>query len=134
MDYTIGLAAEASGISRKMIRYYEETGLLPPVRRSESGYRYYSDDDIRRLQFIRRARDMGFSLERISLLLSLWQNEQRHSADVKALVQQYIDELDDTITQMQAMRDELHGWVDHCHGDERSECAIIDHLKPSTDI
>lgn len=98
MDYTIGQAAEASGISRKMIRYYEETGLLPPVRRSESGYRYYSDDDIRRLQFIRRARDMGFSLERISLLLSLWQNEQRHSADVKALVQQYIDELDDTST------------------------------------
>ena len=131
MTYTIGQASTASGISRKMIRYYEETGLLPPARRSESGYRHYNDEDIRRLQFIRRARDMGFSLERIGQLLNLWQNEQRHSADVKALVQQYIDELDDNIAQMQAMRDELHDWVDHCHGDERSECAIIEHLKPA---
>lgn len=133
MTHTIGQAAEASGISRKMIRYYEETGLLPPARRSESGYRHYSDADIRRLQFIRRARDMGFSLERIGQLLGLWQNEQRHSADVKALVEQYIAELDENIRQMQAMRDELHDWVDHCHGDDRPECAIIDHLKPSTD-
>ena len=130
MTHTIGQAAEASGISRKMIRYYEETGLLPPARRSESGYRHYSDADISRLQFIRRARDMGFSLERIGQLLGLWQNEQRHSADVKALVEQYIAELDENIHQMQAMRDELHDWVDHCHGDDRPECAIIDHLKP----
>lgn len=130
MSHTIGQAAAASGISRKMIRYYEETGLLPPARRSESGYRHYSDTDIQRLQFIRRARDMGFSLERIGQLLGLWQNEQRHSADVKALVEQYIAELDENIRQMQAMRNELHDWVDHCHGDERSECAIIDHLKP----
>lgn len=131
MTHTIGQAAEASGISRKMIRYYEETGLLPPARRSESGYRHYSDADIQRLQFIRRARDMGFSLERIGTLVGLWQNEQRHSADVKALVEQYIAELDESIRQMQAMRDELHDWVDHCHGDERPECAIIDHLKPA---
>lgn len=133
MSKTIGQAAEESGISRKMIRYYEETGLLPPARRSESGYRYYSDADIRRLQFIRRARDMGFSLERIGQLLGFWQDKNRHSADVKALAQQYIDELDNTIRQMQAMRDELRSWVDHCHGDERPECAIIDHLKPATD-
>lgn len=133
MSYSIGQAAEQSGISRKMIRYYEETGLLPPARRSESGYRYYSDTDIRRLQFIRRARDMGFSLERIGQLLGFWQDENRHSADVKALAQQYIDELDNTIRQMQAMRNELQNWIDHCHGDERPECAIIDHLKPATD-
>lgn len=133
MNKTIGQAAEESGISRKMIRYYEETGLLPPALRSESGYRYYDEAAIRRLQFIRRARDMGFSLERISQLLGLWQNEQRHSADVKALVEQYIAELDETIRQMQAMRDELYDWVDHCHGDDRPECAIIDHLKPATE-
>jgi len=133
MSYTIGQAAEASGISRKMIRYYEETGLLPPVRRSESGYRYYDNAAIKRLQFIRRARDMGFSLERISQLLNFWQDEHRHSSDVKALAEQYIAELDDNIRQLQAMRNELCDWVEHCHGDERSECAIIDHLKPETD-
>lgn len=133
MNKTIGQAAEESGISRKMIRYYEQIGLLPPARRSESGYRYYDEPAIRRLQFIRRARDMGFSLERISQLLGLWQNEQRHSADVKALVEQYIAELDETIRQMQAMRDELYDWVDHCHGDYQPECAIIDHLKPATE-
>ncbi len=130
MTHTIGQAAEASGISRKMIRYYEETGLLPPARRSESGYRYYDDAAIGRLQFIRRARDMGFSLERIGQLLNLWQNEQRHSADVKALVEQYIVELEANISKMQLMRDELRSWAAHCHGDERSECAIIEHLKP----
>lgn len=133
MTYTIGQAAEASGISRKMIRYYEQTGLLPPAPRSESGYRYYDDVAIRRLQFIRRARDMGFSLERTGQLLELWQNQQRHSADVKLLVQQYIDELDENIRQMQTMRDELHDWVEHCHGDERHECAIIDQLVPVPD-
>ncbi len=131
MSFTIGQAAEASGISRKMIRYYEEIELLPPARRSDSGYRYYSEADIQRLQFIRRARDMGFSLERIGQLLGLWQNEQRHSADVKALVQKYIKELDESINQMQAMRNELHDWVDNCHGDERAECAIIKHLQPN---
>lgn len=133
MPYSIGQAATASGISRKMIRYYEQTGLLPPAKRSDAGYRHYSHRDIGRLQFIRRARDMGFSLERIGQLLQLWQNEQRHSADVKALVQQYIDELDASIAQMQAMRDELRSWSAHCHGDDRPECAIIEQLKPEAD-
>lgn len=127
---TIGQAAEASGISRKMIRYYEETGLLPPARRSDSGYRYYDQAAVEQMQFIRRARDMGFSLERIQQLMSFWHDVQRHSADVKALAQQYIAELDENIAQMQAMRDELRNWVDNCHGDDRPECAIIDHLKP----
>ncbi|MBS7326183.1 MAG: Cu(I)-responsive transcriptional regulator [Thiopseudomonas sp.] len=133
MKKTIGQAAEKSGISRKMIRYYEQIGLLPPARRSESGYRYYDEAAIRHLQFIRRARDMGFSLERIGQLLGLWQNEQRQSADVKALAQHYIAELDHSIQQMQDMRNELQDWIDHCHGDDRPECAIIDHLKPTTD-
>lgn len=133
MTHSIGQAAAASGISRKMLRYYEDIGLLPPVRRSDSGYRYYSEDDIQRLQFIRRARDMGFSLERIGKLLEFWQDEKRHSADVKALAEQYVAELEENIRQMQAMRDELLAWIDHCHGDERPECAILDHLKPATD-
>ena len=133
MKKTIGQAAEKSGISRKMIRYYEQIGLLPPARRSESGYRYYDEAAIRRLQFIRRARDMGFSLERIDQLLSFWQDKQRHSADVKALAQHYIAELDHSIQQMQDMRNELQDWIDPCHGADRPECAIIDHLKPTTD-
>lgn len=133
MSKTIGQAAQESGISRKMIRYYEQINLLPPARRSESGYRYYDEAAIRRLQFIRRARDMGFSLERIRQLLSFWQDKQRHSADVKALAQQYIAELDHSIQQMQDMRNELQDWIVHCHGDDRPECAIIDRLKPTTD-
>jgi len=130
---TIGQAAEASGISRKMIRYYEETGLLPQALRSDSGYRYYDQAAVEQMQFIKRARDMGFSLERIQQLMSFWHDDQRHSADVKALAQQYIAELDENIAQMQTMRNELHNWVDNCHGDDRPECAIIEHLKPHAD-
>ena len=124
MSYTIGQAAEASGISRKMIRYYEETGLLPAARRSDSGYRFYDDAAIKRLQFIRRARDLGFSLERINQLLGFWQDKQRHSADVKALAEQYIAEWTKHPPN-QAMRNELLDWVQHCHGDDRPECALL---------
>lgn len=125
---SIGHAAEATGLSRKMIRYYEESGLLTPVYRSDSGYRYYDQAGIEQLKFIKRARDMGFSLERIRQLMGFWHDEQRHSADVKALALQYIAELDENIARMQAMRSELCDWVDHCHGDNRPDCAIIDKL------
>src|SRR5690606_857519 len=88
----IGEASQASGVSAKMIRYYESTGLIDPARRTESGYRQYSEDDIQTLRFIRRSRDLGFSLERIKTLIGLWQDRSRHSADVKALANQYIAE------------------------------------------
>lgn len=126
----IGQAAAASGISRKMIRYYEDIGVLPPAQRSAAGYRFYNSAAVAQLCFIKRARDMGFSLERIQQLMGFWHDDQRHSADVKALAQQYIAELDDNITRMQQMRDELHSWVASCHGDDRSECAIIEQLTP----
>lgn len=131
MTLTIGQAAEASGISRKMIRHYESIGLFPPARRTASGYRHYSENDLQLLQFIRRARDIGFSLERIRQLILFRQDEHRQSADVKALALQYISELDDNIQHMLAMRDQLQAWVDCCHGDERAECAIIEQLGPA---
>lgn len=124
----IGEAAAASGVSRKMIRYYEETGLLAPAPRSNAGYRLYDDSGVQQLRFIKRARDLGFSLERIKTLLDLWQNTDRHSADVKALAQQYMAELDQDIMHLQSMREQLAGLVNQCHGDDESACPILEGL------
>ena len=124
----IGEAAAASGISRKMIRYYEESGLLTPAPRSSAGYRIYNAHSIQQLSFIKRARDLGFSLERIKTLLDLWQNTDRHSADVKALAQQYMTELDQDIMHLQSMRQQLAQLVDQCHGDGQPACSILDGL------
>src|SRR5690625_3524832 len=108
-EYTmnIGEAAKASGVSAKMIRYYEQTGLIPPARRNQSGYRVYSDNDIHRLHFIRQARDLGFSVGEIGALLDLWNNSDRHSADVKKLAQAHISELREKIANLQNMADTL---------------------------
>ncbi|WP_205342811.1 Cu(I)-responsive transcriptional regulator [Denitrificimonas caeni] len=124
----IGEAAAASGVSRKMIRYYEETGLLATAPRSDAGYRLYNESGVQQLLFIKRARDLGFSLERIKTLLDLWQNTDRHSADVKALAQQYMAELDQDIMHLQSMRQQLAGLVDQCHGDDEPACSILDGL------
>lgn len=112
----IGEAAAASGISRKMIRYYEETGLLAPAPRTNAGYRIYTNSSVQQLSFIKRARDLGFSLERIKTLLDLWQNTDRHSADVKVLAQQYMAELDQDIMHLQSMRQQLAELVNQCQG------------------
>ena len=124
----IGEVAAASGISRKMIRYYEETGVLVAAPRNSSGYRIYNDADIEQLCFIKRARDLGFSLERIKTLLGLWQNTDRQSADVKALAEQYMTELDENIRHLQSMRQQLADLVNQCHGDGQSACSILDGL------
>lgn len=124
----IGEASELSGVSRKMIRYYEDIDLLAEVPRNSSGYRVYDDSRIEQLCFIKRARDLGFSLERIKTLLGLWQNTDRKSADVKALAQQYMDELDRDISHLQSMRAQLSGLVEQCHGDGQSACPILDGL------
>lgn len=124
----IGEAAAASGISRKMIRYYEETGLLATAPRSNAGYRLYNESGVQQLRFIKRARDLGFSLERIKTLLDLWQNTDRQSADVKALAQQYMAELDQDIMHLQSMRQQLAELVNQCHGDGQSACSILDGL------
>ena len=124
----IGEAAAASGISRKMIRYYEETGLLPAAPRSNAGYREYNGNYVAQMCFIKRARDLGFSLERIKTLLDLWQNTDRQSADVKALAQQYMTELDQDIMHLQSMRQQLADLVSQCHGDGQPACSILEGL------
>lgn len=124
----IGDAARASGVSAKMIRHYESIGLLKEAKRTEAGYRVYGADDVRVLQFIHRARALGFSLEQIGKLLSLWQDKGRASADVRALARTHIDELNRKIAEMEAMRRTLEALAASCHGDARSSCPILDDL------
>lgn len=124
----IGQAAAGSGVTPKMIRYYESLGLLQAARRTNGGYRLYDATDIHRLRFVRRARDLGFSIDDIRKLLSLWQNRRRASAEVRRVAQQHIAELDQKIDELQGMRRTLEQLVHHCHGDERPECPILDDL------
>lgn len=124
----IGQAAKQSGLSAKMIRYYEATGLLQAAHRSDSGYRLYGKDDLHTLAFIKRSRDLGFSLEEVGKLLTLWQDRQRASADVKALAREHIAELNQKIEEMASLRDTLQELVDHCHGDDRPDCPILKDL------
>lgn len=127
----IGKAAESSGVSTKMIRYYESRGLIRPAQRTASGYRSYSPEDIHTLRFIRRARDLGFLVDDIAGLLALWHDRDRASADVRRIAANHIAELDDKIGQLQAMRDTLGELVAHCHGDERPDCPILADLAPA---
>ena len=124
----IGQAARRSGLSAKMIRYYESIGLLKPAQRSDSGYRLYQEDDLHRLAFIKRSRDLGFSLEEVARLLTLWQDRQRTSADVKALAVQHIDELNRRIEELLSLRDTLSELVANCQGDNRPDCPILKDL------
>ncbi len=128
---TIGEAAKASGVSAKMIRHYESIGLIGAARRTDSGYRLYSDQDVHVLRFVHRARALGFPLERIGVLLSLWQDKRRASADVRALARSHIAELDRRIAEMQAMRRTLEALAASCHGDAHSDCPILDDLAAS---
>jgi Cu(I)-responsive transcriptional regulator len=124
----IGEAAKASGVSTKMIRHYESIGLIDAARRTDAGYRLYSERDVQVLQFIHRSRTLGFSLEQIRTLLALWQDKQRASKDVRAMARQHIAELDRKIADMQAMRRTLEKLASKCHGDERPDCPILDDL------
>lgn len=124
----IGQAASASGVSAKMIRHYEESGLLPAARRTESGYRQYDVNEVHTLRFIRHSRDLGFSLAEIAELVSLWQNRRRPSRQVKALAQAHIQELEQKAAELMAMKSALEHLVHCCHGDDRPECPILDGL------
>lgn len=124
----IGGAAQASGVSAKMIRHYEAIGLIARPRRSFSGYRTYSESGIHTLRFIKQARNLGFSMKQIAMLLSLWQNRTRPSREVKSIALQHINELDEKIREMQAMKATLERLVKHCHGDERPDCPILAEL------
>lgn len=121
----IGEASKGSGVSAKMIRYYEDIELIPPAARSESGYRAYTGNDVHRLRFIRRARDLGFSVAEIGELLGLWNDRSRQSADVKHLAQVHIVELEDRIRHLREMADTLQALIGCCAGDERPDCPIM---------
>ncbi|SMP51520.1 Cu(I)-responsive transcriptional regulator [Noviherbaspirillum suwonense] len=124
----IGQAAEAAGVNAKMIRYYESIGLISAASRTDAGYRQYNEKDIRTLRFIRRSRELGFSIERIKTLLSLWEDRGRKSSDVKELAGKYIAELDRDIEKLQSIRSQLQHLADCCHGDHRPDCPIIEDL------
>jgi MerR family copper efflux transcriptional regulator len=123
--YSIGKAAELSGITSKMIRHYESLGLIPKPARTAGDYRVYTLADIHTLRFIRRARNLGFSIDEIGTLLSLWRNQRRASAQVKRLALEHIAELDRKIAELQAMRATLAELAEHCHGDARPDCPIL---------
>ena len=128
---TIGEAARLSTVSAKMVRHYESLGLLSKVARTDSGYRQYTQADVRSLQFIKRARELGFSMAEIAELVGLWHNRQRARASDKRLAQKHVDELTQRIEAMQAMQRTLAGLLNHCHGDERPDCPILDDLAGS---
>ena len=127
----IGEASRASGVSAKMIRYYEQTGLIPRAERRESGYRDYAPSDVHMLRFIRRARDLGFAMPEINELLNLWRDTSRQSADVKRIAEAHIAELRARIASLEQMATTLGTLVDCCAGDNRPDCPIIADLEAS---
>ena len=133
-DMNIGEAARSSGVSAKMIRHYESIGLICEAVRTEAGYRTYGASDVHILRFIRRARDLGFSIDRIAKLIRLWQDQGRASAEVKAVALDHVQELREKIVQMEAMARTLEHLADHCQGDDRPDCPILDDLARSTEL
>jgi MerR family copper efflux transcriptional regulator len=126
--FNIGEAAARSGVSAKMVRHYESLGLVPNVSRTDAGYRQYTESNVHTLRFIRRARDLGFSMAEIGELLKLWQNKGRASADVKRIALSHAEDLHRRIEEMTAMKRTLERLAECCHGDERPDCPILDEL------
>ncbi len=124
----IGAAARASGVSAKMLRHYEEIGLVAPPGRTAAGYRVYRPRDIHALRFVKRARDLGFTMPEIRKLLALWNDRRRASADVKRLATRHAADLARKIAELDAMRRTLLELAHRCHGDSRPECPILDDL------
>jgi Cu(I)-responsive transcriptional regulator len=127
-QYTIGAAARASGVSAKMIRYYEQEGLLPPAPRTAGNYRVYGRNDVHTLQFIRRARRLGFTMDQLRELVALWHDRRRPSGQVKRVALEHVAELDRRIAELAAMRAVVADLAAHCAGDERPECPILEDL------
>lgn len=126
--HNIGQASELSGVSSKMIRHYEAIGLVDPSTRTQANYRLYGEADLHRLRFIKRARTLGFSMERIRTLLALWDDPKRASAEVKRLAQAHAAELAEKIRELQAMQRTLETLARQCQGDGRPTCPILDDL------
>lgn len=124
----IGEAAKRSGVSAKMIRYYESIGLIEAPQRTQAQYRVYEADDVHTLRFVRRSRNLGFSLEETRALLALWRDKSRASADVKRLAMSHVRDLEAKAAELQAMADTLRHLADHCQGDARPDCPILSDL------
>ena len=124
----IGEAARESGVSAKMIRYHEETGLVPPAGRTGSGYRTYGPKEVQVLRFVRRARDLGFPMQKVAELLTLWRDRGRASADVKKLAREQVSALEARILAMEEMKATLEHLIHACHGDDRPDCPILSDL------
>lgn len=126
---TIGQAAKQTGLSAKMIRHYEEAGLLKKANRTDAGYRLYNSQQLQQLSFIKQARTLGFSIAQISSLLNLWRNPQRSSKAVKQLAEQHLDEIKQKVAELQQMQKVLQQLADSCCGDDQPQCAILDGLQ-----
>ncbi|CAB3640954.1 MULTISPECIES: Cu(I)-responsive transcriptional regulator [Achromobacter] len=124
----IGEASRSSGISAKMIRYYESIGLISPAGRTDSGYRVYSEHDLHTLHFVRRARDLGFSVEQMNELLALWKDRSRASADVKRIALEHVQELERKAEALRDMAATLKHLAEHCQGNDRPDCPILEGL------
>ena len=128
MNLKIGELSQLTGVPAKTIRYYEESGLIAEARRLPNGYRVYSRKEAHMLAFVKRARDLGFSVDEAGRLLALWNNKRRKSEQVRKLAQGHLDEIDKKISELQEMKDTLKHLVHCCHGDERPDCPILDSL------
>lgn len=124
----IGEAAALSGVTPKTIRYYESIGLIAAAPRTNGGYRSYGDNDVAFLNFIHRARGLGFSVADVNGLLELYHDKERASADVKALAARHVKSIDGKIAELEAIRSTLGHLIDKCHGDDRPDCPILDDL------
>lgn len=129
----IGEVARLSGVSAKMVRYYESVGLIQQASRTGAGYRVYAQADAHVLQFVRRARDLGLPMERIKLLVDLWRNSSRASRDVKLIALQHVSELRVKVAELSAMADTLQDLADRCEGDDRPDCPILKNLAKQDD-
>jgi MerR family transcriptional regulator, copper efflux regulator len=129
----IGNVAERSGVPAKTIRYYESIGLIPSATRTGNGYRVYDELDLRTLQFIKRARGLGFPVNEVASLLALWHDRSRASAEVKQLAQKRIAHVERKIEELQTIKRALLDLAERCHGDDRPDCPIIDELAAGTD-
>jgi Cu(I)-responsive transcriptional regulator len=124
----ISQAAETSGVSAKMIRYYESVGLIKAAARRANGYRDYAETDVAMLQFVRRTRDLGFSLDEVRALLALWCDRGRSSREVRRFAAKHLADLEARMAEMRAVSRTLRKLVETCRGDDRPDCPILDDL------
>ena len=127
--FNIGDAARQSGVSAKMVRHYESLGLLPRVGRTDAGYRQYTGKEVHTLRFIKRSRDLGFSMAEIAELVKLWQNRRRSSADVRRIAARHVEEMKQRIEEMESVKRTLEHLVHCCQGDQRPDCPILEELE-----